>query len=33
MITEAQSRLSDLNIPKYYSLYYDVILDGVQQAS
>ena len=31
MITEAQSRLTDLNIPKYYSLYYDGILGAVQQ--
>ena len=33
MITEAQSRLTDLNIPRYYSLYYDAILGGVQQTS
>ena len=31
MITEAQSRLTDLNIPNYYWLYYDTILGGVQQ--
>ena len=31
MITEAQSRLTDLNIPKYYSVYYDAILGAVQQ--
>ena len=31
MITEAQSRLTDLNIPNYYCLYYDTILSGVQQ--
>ncbi|MDP9289330.1 MAG: DNA polymerase II large subunit [Thermoproteota archaeon] len=30
MITEAQSRLTDLNIPKYYSVYYNTILDAVQ---
>src|SRR6476661_4871044 len=31
MITEAQSRLTDINIPNYYCLYYDTILSGVQQ--
>ena len=33
MITEAQSRLTDLNIPRYYSLYYDAILGGCTTAS